>query len=70
MTETTYHARTYRSGEWWAVEIDKGLPANMVGVTQTRHLDKAHRAAQEVIADLLEIDPDSVEVDMLYPCDR
>jgi hypothetical protein len=61
---TSYKASVYRSGEWWAIEITDGLPDNMLGVTQAKRLDKTEQAARDVIADLLEVDVDTVEVDM------
>lgn len=61
---TTYKARTYRSNDWWAVEITDGLPDNMLGVTQVRRVTEAEQAARNVIADLLEVDPDSVNLEL------
>jgi DNA-directed RNA polymerase specialized sigma24 family protein len=64
----TYKARTYRSGPglWWSIEITDGLPDGMLGVTQARRLDKTRQAAIDVIVDLLEVDPDDVDVEMHY----
>ena len=59
---TTYKARAYRDGDWWAVEITEGLPDNMLGVTQTRRLTNAEQAARDVIADLLEVGTDTIDV--------
>jgi hypothetical protein len=61
---TTYKARTYRSNDWWAVEITDGLPDNMLGVTQVRRVTEAEQAARNVIADLLEVDPDSANLEL------
>ncbi len=61
---TTYKARTYRSGDWWAIEITDGLPDNMLGVTQTKRLTEAEQAARQVVADLLEVEPDTIGIDM------
>jgi hypothetical protein len=61
---TTYKARTYRSNDWWAIEITDGLPDNMLGVTQVRRVTEAEQAARNVIADLLEVDPDSVNLEL------
>ncbi len=61
---TTYKARTYRSGDWWAVEITEGLPADTLGVTQVRRLTNAEQAARDVIADLLDVGADTIDVDL------
>ncbi len=63
----TYRARTYMAadGKWWSIEITDGLPPNHLGVTQARRLDKAEQAARDVIADLLDVDPGSFELDLL-----
>ena len=57
---TTYHAVATRSGDWWAIEITSGLPDNMLGVSQVRCLDDVEHVARSVVADLLEIEPNEI----------
>ena len=64
MTATTCRAVAVRSGEWWEIEITSGLPDNMLGVSQARNLAEVEEVARNVVADLLEIDADDVEVEV------
>ena len=57
---TTYHAVATKSGDWWAIEIISGLPDKMLGVSQAQSLDEVEDVARNVVADLLEIDPNEV----------
>ncbi|MQY17764.1 type II toxin-antitoxin system HicB family antitoxin [Nocardia macrotermitis] len=60
---TTYVATATRDGRWWAVEID-GLPPGMVGVTQGRDLDDAKAMAREVVALLLDVVEDEIDIEL------
>ena len=57
---TTYHAVATKSGNWWAIEITSGLPDNMLGVSQAPSFEEVEDAARSVVADLLEIEPNEV----------
>ena len=61
---TTYRAVTTRSGDWWAIEITSGLPDDTLGVSQARRLTEVEDVARSLIADLLEIEPDDIAVDV------
>lgn len=59
-----YRAVAERNGDWWEIEITSGLPPNMLGVSQTRRKGDVERVAQTVIAELLDLDPDDIEVEI------
>lgn len=61
---TTYRAVARKSGEWRAVEITSGLPEGTLGVSQARSLTEVDGAARSLIADLLEINPDEIALDI------
>lgn len=54
-----------RSGDWWAIEVTSGLPANMLGVSQARRLTEVETVARNLIVDLLEVPPQDVAVNVL-----
>lgn len=58
---TTYTAVCRRSGAWWAISIPeiKGLH------TQVRRLDQAADMARDAIALMLDVDPATVEVEVV-----
>ncbi len=60
----TYKAVALYDPPWWSIEITEGLPANMLGVSQARRLTKVEPPAREVIAELTEVDPSRVEVEV------
>lgn len=60
----SYRAVTVQCPPWWAIEITEGLPDHMFAHTQARRLDAVERTAREAIADLLDVDPDEVEVEV------
>lgn len=62
MARMVYEVSATRSGEWWALEVVSGLPPDVLGVSQARRLSAVPKVARSLIADLLEIDPDEVEV--------
>ena len=64
MTAAVYHVIAVRSGGWWEIEVTSGLPDNMLGVSQARSLTEVEEVARNVVADLLEIDADDVEVEV------
>ena len=58
MSRATYTARSTRSGDWWAVEIEE-----LDGVfTQARRLDQVEAMARDAIALTLDEDPSSFDV--------
>ena len=59
-----YRAVAERNGDWWEIEITSGLPPNMLGVSQARRRSDVERAARTVIAELLDIEPDGIEIDI------
>lgn len=59
-----YRAVAERNGDWWEIEITSGLPPNMLGVSQARCKSEVEQAAQTVIAELLDIEPDGIEVEI------
>lgn len=59
---TTYDVVTTRSGDWWEIEVTSGLPANVLGVSQARRLARVPDVARQLIADLLEVDAQQVDV--------
>ena len=61
---TTYQAVATKSGDWWAIEITSGLPDNMLGVSQASSLQEVEDVARNVVADLLEIEPDEIDVNV------
>ena len=64
MTASTYQVVAVRSGGWWEIEVTSGLPDNMLGVSQARNLAEVEEVARNVVADLLDIDADDVEVEV------
>lgn len=60
----TYTATATRSGTWWAIEVTSGLPDMVLGVTQARRLSELDSVTKDVIADLTEVDPDTIDVDI------
>ena len=64
MTAAVYHVIAVRSGGWWEIEVTSGLPDNMLGVSQARNLAEVEEVARNVVADLLEIDANDVEVEV------
>ena len=59
---TTYEVVASRSGDWWAIEVVSGLPSDVLGVSQARRLGEVPDRARSVVADLLEVNPEDVEV--------
>lgn len=57
---TTYTATCRRSGNWWAITIPE-----LKGVhTQARRLDQVAAMAQEAIGLMLDVNPDTITVDV------
>ena len=59
---TSHTVVATRSGDWWTLEVTSGLSSNMLGVSQARRLTEVEGVARRLIADLLEIDPSTVNV--------
>ena len=59
---TIYDVVATRSGDWWAIEVVSGLPNDMLGVSQAKRLGEVPDRARSVVAELLETDPDDVQV--------
>ena len=64
MTGVTYQVVAVRSGDWWEIEVTSGLPANVLGVSQARNLAEVEDVARSLIADLLEVSADEVDVEV------
>ena len=62
-----YHAIAEQEGPHWVVKI-QGLPDGFVGVTQGRTWREARSMAADVVAILLEVPEESIEV-VLTPAD-
>lgn len=60
MMRQHYRVRAERSGRWWAIEVP-GVPN---AVSQARRIDQLEDMAREVVALLLEVDPDSFDLDI------
>ena len=71
MTAAAYQVVAVRSGEWWEIEVTSGLPDNVLGVSQTGSLAEVEDVARNLIADLLEISADDVdvEIELVQPSD-
>ena len=71
MTAATYRVAAMRSGDWWEIEVTSGLPDNVLGVSQARSLAEVEDVARSLIAELLVVNPDdvNVEVDVVKPSD-
>ena len=52
------------SGDWWEIDVTSGLPANVLGVSQARNLAEVEDVARNLIADLLEVSADEVDVEV------
>lgn len=59
-----YEVVAARSGDWWTVEVTSGLPADVVGVSQARRLTEVPTVARDLIGDLLDIDPATIDVSL------
>ena len=64
MTAAAYQVVAVRSGEWWEIEVTSGLPDNVLDVSQTRNLAEVDDVASHLIADLLEVSADDIEVEV------
>ena len=71
MTAATYRVAAMHSGDWWEIEVTSGLPNNVLGVSQARSLAEVEDVARSLIAELLEVNPDdvNVKVDVVKPSD-
>lgn len=56
MTQHEYVATATREGRWWVVSVDG------VGVTQSRSLREAPHAARGLVAAMLDVNEESVQV--------
>ena len=61
----TYEVVASHSGDWWTVEVASGLPADVVGVSQARRLTEVPTVAHNLIGELLDIDPATVDENLL-----
>ncbi len=62
MNAATYRVVAVRSGDWWEIEVVSGLPDNMLGVSQARSFAEVEDVARSLVADLLEVSADDVDV--------
>jgi hypothetical protein len=53
---SSYTATAYREGDWWVVEVEG------VGVTQAKRLDQVEHMARDMVAIMLDVDIDDVQV--------
>lgn len=57
---SAYRVTARRSGDWWALEVP-----DLPGVySQTKRLDRAESEAREAIAVMLDVEPDTIEVEV------
>jgi predicted RNase H-like HicB family nuclease len=60
MTRPSYVVACQRSGDWWAVTVPE-----VPGVfTQARRLEQVRTMAREAVALMLDVDPDSFDLDL------
>ena len=59
-----FRAVAERSGDWWEIEITSGLPPDVLGVSQARHRSDVEGVARSVVAELLDIEPDGIDIDI------
>jgi predicted XRE-type DNA-binding protein len=64
VTATRYQVRATRAGIWWEIDVTSGLPDHVVGVSQARRLTEVEPTARAVIAELLDVDPDTIDLDV------
>lgn len=57
---TVYQVRAIRSGRWWALETEQVARAR----SQARRLDQAEPMIREAIAMVLDIEPDSFDIEI------
>jgi predicted RNase H-like HicB family nuclease len=61
MDRPSYTARCIRSGDWWAIQIP-----DVDGVwTQARRLDQVEHMARDAVAAMLDVPPDSFDLDVV-----
>ena len=60
----TYKAVAFHDPPWWSISVTEGLPDHMFAHTQARRLTEVEPTAREVIAELTEVDPSRVKVEV------
>lgn len=60
---TTYAAEAVRDGQWWLLTVEG------IGATQSRTLRDAPAAAQGLISAMLDVDPATVQVEVVPQID-
>jgi len=55
-----YSATIHREGDWWVIDVDG------VGVTQAKRLDKVEHMARDLVAAVLDVEYDDVQVDLRF----
>lgn len=60
MVRPSYTARCVRSGKWWAIEVPEVRGAH----SQARRLDQVEAQARDAVALLLDVPPDSFDMDV------
>lgn len=58
------HATATRSGDWWALSVTDGLPADHSCHTQCRRLTNAVATLVDAVATLVDVDDADIEVDL------
>ncbi|WP_419853720.1 hypothetical protein [Candidatus Poriferisodalis sp.] len=61
-----FRAVAERNGDWWEIEIISGLPRNVLGVSQARRKSDVERVARSVVAELLDVGSDGIEIDIEF----
>jgi hypothetical protein len=56
-----FTATAAKAGSWWEITIE-GLPDTVLGVSQARRFAEVESTARSLIAELLDIDPETVTV--------
>jgi hypothetical protein len=61
-----FEAHLTRDEGWWSVQVT-GLPSNVIAYTQGRNLTEARDMAQDLVATVLDVPLDSVEIRLVFP---
>jgi len=61
-----FEAHLTRDEGWWSVQV-RGLPSNVIAYTQGRNLTEAREMARDLVATVLDVPMDSVEVRLVFP---
>lgn len=59
-----FEVEAERSGDWWSIAVIEGLPDDHSAHGQSRRLNDVESTATEMIADLLELRTDDIEINV------